>query len=1158
MRFLTLDLERYGPFTDRRLTFRPDAKLHLIHGPNEAGKSSSLAAITDLLFGIERKSAYDFLHDGKELRVGATIESADRRRLTFRRRKGNKNTLVDASDIALPDGSLLPFIGGVSREVFCSAFGLDSIALRAGAEAMLSSDGDSGASLLAAASGLRGLPELLCTLEEKANEIFGVRAKKDRRFDQAMARFNEAQKAIHTLELRAAVWKERNDEIEGGAKRLSEIKAQQSANAAAQARLSRLKRAAPLVALIDGDLARLALLGNLPEMPAAFAERCRSGLESLTKAGEARELAARAHTSAVQKHSEISVDTALVTKGSAISVLFSDLGKFNKNQSDSVRIQAEGRGYRDTLGGLAIRLGLADADAVEKTQPPDSVQARLRSLIGEGRSLVGKLRGDSEILAKERKDFERIERQHTDQGSPSNPTPLRKQFAAVEPDLKQLEKRSDLQLAIRTEARSLQLAAGRLVPPVKDLDALAAAPLPGTETISRFRMELDVLDEEASGQRHRLNSALHISNEIERSLAQITAERAVPTAEAIAEKRRLRDEEWKRLRVTLVGGEEPPSGAALLDTIASFERYGSEADRLADDAAHDAERVAAHASENGRLKEERASKEDAEQELSGIEARRKKLMDSWTDKWNEVDVIPLPPSEMSTWLLTVNALLERRDKLETLRDHLSASDSAIRGIEPALKHLSIEMGIAIDHELGISNAVAQITEQLRTLGESWDKSRDLDTGMRACQNRMKEFSEAQSESKQLHEKWLECWSVALTGIGLTASATPDEAEAVLTAWKEVPSAIKEHDKCNQRVAGMNREIQQFELQVAELVKELAPELEKLPANIALMDLNDRLSKANTAEIRKTEAAKTLGEAARNIQAADKALRNAEEQVAALKAMLPDTFEISDYLTGAGKRDELVKTLEDQRGQLTAQGDGHKEEQLRAELATFDSDLAAGQLQDLKDEEGRLGQVSNEVYADWKQATDARKASELGMGAEVALQQKRNAEAELAAAAREWTVLKLGALLISNVVASHRSAQQNPLIARAGKLFELLTGGAFVRLGQDFDDQDVPHLVGHRNSGKQVSIAGMSDGTRDQLYLALRLAYLEDYASRAESVPFIGDDLFITFDDARTAHALTALAAIGDRVQPILFTHHAHVVEIARMHMGADVDVISLC
>ena len=113
------------------------------------------------------------------------------------------------------------------------------------------------------------------------------------------------------------------------------------------------------------------------------------------------------------------------------------------------------------------------------------------------------------------------------------------------------------------------------------------------------------------------------------------------------------------------------------------------------------------------------------------------------------------------------------------------------------------------------------------------------------------------------------------------------------------------------------------------------------------------------------------------------------------------------------------------------------------------------------------------------------------------------------------------------------------------------------LGQDFDNDDVPHLVGQPASGELVSVEGLSEGTRDQLYLALRLACLEDYATRTEAVPFIGDDLFTSFDEDRTAKGLAALAAIDNQVQPILFTHHWHVVDIAQKAIGSDVDIIEL-
>lgn len=73
---------------------------------------------------------------------------------------------------------------------------------------------------------------------------------------------------------------------------------------------------------------------------------------------------------------------------------------------------------------------------------------------------------------------------------------------------------------------------------------------------------------------------------------------------------------------------------------------------------------------------------------------------------------------------------------------------------------------------------------------------------------------------------------------------------------------------------------------------------------------------------------------------------------------------------------------------------------------------------------------------------------------------------------------------------------------------------------------------------------MSDGTADQLYLALRIAAIERHVGTSEPMPFIGDDLFITSDENRTAPGLKALAELGKHTQVLLFTHHRYVVDAA--------------
>ena len=169
------------------------------------------------------------------------------------------------------------------------------------------------------------------------------------------------------------------------------------------------------------------------------------------------------------------------------------------------------------------------------------------------------------------------------------------------------------------------------------------------------------------------------------------------------------------------------------------------------------------------------------------------------------------------------------------------------------------------------------------------------------------------------------------------------------------------------------------------------------------------------------------------------------------------------------------------------------------------------------------------------------------------------------AGRSWLVLRLAGAMLEEALERHRATRQDPLMERASALFAGLTGGAFSGIVRSYEEDGAEALFGKRVNGEEVPVgglketqrSGLSEGTRDQLYLALRLAYVEDYATRAEPAPFIADDLFTSFDDARTAHGLRALAAVGASAQCVLFTHHRHVAELAQATLGVDVDLIEI-
>jgi uncharacterized protein YhaN len=135
--------------------------------------------------------------------------------------------------------------------------------------------------------------------------------------------------------------------------------------------------------------------------------------------------------------------------------------------------------------------------------------------------------------------------------------------------------------------------------------------------------------------------------------------------------------------------------------------------------------------------------------------------------------------------------------------------------------------------------------------------------------------------------------------------------------------------------------------------------------------------------------------------------------------------------------------------------------------------------------------------------------------------------------------------------SYRKENQGPVLTRAGDFFKRITLEGFEGLTTDYDSNDQPVLVGLR-SGKNIPIEAMSDGTCDQLYLALRLASLEQQLKLREPLPLILDDVLVNFDDIRAEQTLKILAELSTQTQVILFTHHRHLCELAQHSLSSDV------
>jgi len=248
-----------------------------------------------------------------------------------------------------------------------------------------------------------------------------------------------------------------------------------------------------------------------------------------------------------------------------------------------------------------------------------------------------------------------------------------------------------------------------------------------------------------------------------------------------------------------------------------------------------------------------------------------------------------------------------------------------------------------------------------------------------------------------------------------------------------------------------------------------------------------------------------------------------------------------------------KEIERFERDLLRSGDGASIAELEAEAAGVDRDTMNVRL-------GEIRALLVEMEKSLAAARDARATAqaELGLlrGPSAASEKAEEIQATLAKIRGDvvrYARLHVASTLLARRIDDYRRRNQAPLPLRAGALFREMTLRSFERLEAD-TDEDRPILAGVRPDGKRVPAHGMSEGTRDQLFLALRLAAVEASCATSEPLPFIVDDVLVQFDDERTAAGLRVLADVASRTQVVLFTHHRQVRACAEA-MNAPTQVI---
>lgn len=1161
MRIDRLDLERYGHFDGTSLDLSDaGTRLHIVHGRNEAGKSTALSAICDLLFGVPHNSPMGFRHTNSALRIGALLSLADGTRLEVKRRKGSKATLLAGDGTtALPDGLLLPHLCGLDRAAFQRLFGLDHERLRAGGQAMLEAGGDLARTLFQAGSGLSGLDRIVAGLSDDADAIGSPHRKQaSKPLWQAADTHADATSRMRNEATRAEAWEAAETAVATARAQLSGIRATLAEAQREQSRLERLRRVRPLLARLDELCRLLADAGDGPDLPDTLAADWRRAEAELLTGTRQAEQAAQALTEAETALAAAGPVPALLSLAAPIEALYQRQGEMVKATADLPKRQQERAAAGVRLEQAARDIGQApDMDCLSGRLPDRLRIARIRDKVKEHARLDQACVDAARRHEAASRDARQAERQQPTQ------VPDAARLARADAALTAARRFGEVesrQVAARRAlddgtARLTQLAArmGRFTRPPADL---AALPLPAPDRVEQQRQQEQTLENRRQRLMEDQRAAEAEAGRLRQALRTLSGAGDVPTPSVIAQARRDRDGQWVALRPHLTAGTVPPA-----DAVPAFETALRGADDLADRRDRDAQRVADYLRAESDLTACTDRMAALATDATALAQEERRLSDAWADLWRPTGISPGGPAEMAAFLTQASSVLAALDHQTKLAEGLAAlthdADQCAGHLQRALSLCGGE--IVEDTPLPALRVAAEAAfAQARQAADAAAKGEQRLTLARTA---LDSATDDLASAEQALADWGTGWAADMASIGLAAQALPAEAEAALRGWEDIAGELKDIRDLDHRIAGLERDIGVYRGDSAALLSaatDLVPGLD-IAAEAAAGALYDALRQARAQAARRESLLDARDQAAKRAEQADRAGQAAAAALADLRRLhrLTDTDDVPALVTAAARRRDLRAQTEEVRAELVRASDGLNPDHLRDAVSGLDPDTLAAQVADLST---RIEGAQNDLADTSVTLREAERALEemrqrAGIGG--AAQDAADAAARTAGLAGRWLRLRAASLLLTQAVERYRTRNEHPLLARAGTILAAMAasgGNPVMRLKIDYGAGDNPVLVGIRQDGSDAHVEGMSEGLRDQLFLALRIASVEAHVAQSTPLPFIADDLFITSDEARTRAGLLALAELGQATQVVLFTHHEYVVQAGQEALGDAVRV----
>jgi uncharacterized protein YhaN len=651
--------------------------------------------------------------------------------------------------------------------------------------------------------------------------------------------------------------------------------------------------------------------------------------------------------------------------------------------------------------------------------------------------------------------------------------------------------------------------------------------------------------------KQRLSHAQETMHKSQAELERLTVKIGKVSEGTLAEVRTRRNELWQLIRAsafdkTLTPEEAQTSSRSSVPLPDFFDEHLRRSDEIADLRFTHAKDVAIQDRLTKEIELAATEQQSIQQEIAELETTETERRDRWVSEWRALGSNPLSPAEMKEWMQSRKAILERLEQLRDKEDDFGVLQERTLAAVTQIELCCKEPGLALSAD-SQANSLSVLIKVAQALAHRVEEERKTVADLRR-RRQLLSLERQHAKLRQCTEKLLEWsgkWLPFVKALLLPEGTTPAQVGEALAVLENVFGHLKKAEDLEHRVKRIGDNIDEFEAKASRLVAAIAPSLAALAPQAAAGELHAQYVQAGKGE---TERATLEAQNATD----ERAIVSYKAKVDAATAILDNLkrlahceddqhleIVITQAESGSDKQEEYDRIAKG----LIERNDVTNLKQIEEEASGYELDVLKSEIL-AREERQKL--VQDEVFKTGSEYGRLLQEFERLEGSEESALQAQRAEdalAKIRPAVAQYLRLRVASDVLHRAIEAFREKHQGPVLSKASELFSRLTLGDHSGLTTGFGDDDRPVLVAIRKNGEQVAVEGLSDGTRDQLYLALRLAAIEYHVRTVAACPLILDDILINSDDVRALAALDIIGDLAKRTQVLFFTHHRRLAEL---------------